>query len=122
MNFAGPTRSAAPLAAVTGATGFIGCHLVRALMHAGWRVRLLSRRAPRMDTWCGFCPEVVPGTLGDDGALERLVADADAVIHAAGLIKSARRREFFEVNCTGSARLAAITRRLAPHAPLAQRT
>jgi nucleoside-diphosphate-sugar epimerase len=59
---------------------------------------------------------VVPGTLGDAAALERLVEGANAVIHVAGLIKSARRREFFEVNCAGSARLAMTTRRLAPHA------
>ena len=36
----------APLVAVTGATGFIGRHLIAALMQAGWRVRLLLRREP----------------------------------------------------------------------------
>jgi uncharacterized protein YbjT (DUF2867 family) len=48
--------------------------------------------------------------------LERLVENADAVIHAAGLIKAARQREVFEVNCNASAALAGIAHRIAPHA------
>ena len=43
-----PDASASrPLAAVTGATGFIGRHLVDALGQAGWRVRLLLDRFGR---------------------------------------------------------------------------
>ncbi|MPZ44795.1 MAG: SDR family NAD(P)-dependent oxidoreductase [Betaproteobacteria bacterium] len=109
-----PASPDAPLAAVTGATGFIGRHLVSALAQAGWRVRVLVRREPRIPDWRGLSPEVVPGTLADAAALERLVEGADAVIHAAGLIKAARRREFFEVNGAASASLAGIARRLAP--------
>ena len=106
----------APLAAVTGATGFIGRHLVPAFALAGWRVRLLARREPRVPEWRDLRPEIVAGALGDTPALERLVEGADAVIHAAGLIKAARRREFFELNCTASTRLAGIACALAPRA------
>jgi len=106
----------APLAAVTGATGFIGRHLVPALVQAGWRVRMLARREPRIAEWRALCPEVVAGGLDDAAALECLVDGAEAIIHVAGLIKAARRREFFEVNCGASASLAGITRRLAPQA------
>jgi len=59
---------------------------------------------------------VVPGTLGDAPALERLVEGAAAIIHVAGLIKAARRCEFFEVNCAASASLARISHRLTPQA------
>jgi nucleoside-diphosphate-sugar epimerase len=105
-----------PLAAVTGATGFIGRHLVDALTNAGWRVRLLLRREPSGSHWRASRPEVVAGSLGDEAALARLVEGADAVFHLAGLIKAARRADFFKVNCEGVAALARTTQRLAPHA------
>jgi nucleoside-diphosphate-sugar epimerase len=113
-----PTRSSAPLAAVTGASGFIGRHLVGALAARGWRTRLLLRRAPEPDAWPGVVPQVVAGSLGDPAALERLVEGADAVIHTAGLIKAARRAQFFHVNRDGTAALAAAVLRHAPHAHL----
>jgi nucleoside-diphosphate-sugar epimerase len=106
----------APLVAVTGATGFIGRHLVAALTQAGWRVRLLLRREPAGSQWRQSRPQVVAGALGDKAALARLVEGADAVIHLAGLIKAARRADFFEVNCSGAASLAQTVERLAPHA------
>ena len=106
----------APLAAVTGATGFIGRHLVTALAEAGWRTRLLLRREPDEPQWRTLRPQVVAGSLGDEAALARLVDGADAVIHVAGLIKAARRAEFFKVNCDAAATLARTTRRLAPGA------
>lgn len=106
----------APLVAVTGASGFIGQHLVPALAAAGWRVRLLLRRDPVVAQWRGVQPEIVPGSLRDTEALERLVEHADAVIHVAGLIKAARREAFFEVNRDCSSALATVAARLAPKA------
>ncbi|MGJ7581195.1 NAD-dependent epimerase/dehydratase family protein [Variovorax sp. RHLX14] len=104
------------MAAVTGATGFIGRHAVEALTQAGWRVRLLLRRDPSGSAWRASRPEVVAGSLNDDAALDRLVDGADAVVHLAGLIKAARRAEFFEVNCKGVERLADAVRRRVPDA------
>lgn len=109
-------RPSAPLAVVTGATGFIGRHLVVALAQAGWRTRLLLRREPDEPQWRGLRPQVVAGSLGDETALARLVEGADAVIHVAGLIKAARRAEFFHVNRDASATLARTSKRLAPNA------
>jgi nucleoside-diphosphate-sugar epimerase len=111
-----PLSRHAPLAATTGATGFIGRHLVAALARAGWRVRLLARREPCIPEWEGLPLEVVPGSLRDAPALERLVDGADAIVHAAGLIKAARRRQFFEVNTQATESLARIAARIAPQA------
>lgn len=108
--------AASPLAAITGATGFIGRRLVSALASAGWRVRVLLRRDPVMPEWRNVRPQVVAGALSDEGALERLVEDANAVIHLAGLIKAARRRQFFDVNRDGAAAVARVTAQISPQA------
>lgn len=102
--------------AVTGGSGFVGRHLVRALADAGWRVRLLLRRDPSIAEWRGVPLEIVAGSLADTEALERLVDGASAVIHVAGLIKAARRSVFFEVNRDGTAALAEAVQRVAPRA------
>jgi nucleoside-diphosphate-sugar epimerase len=89
------------LAAVTGATGFIGRHLVRTLAEDGWRVRVLVRRDPVHALWRGIEPEAVIGALEDDGAVTRLCDGAQVVVHAAGLIKARRPAEFEAVNSAG---------------------
>ncbi len=106
----------APMVAVTGASGFIGRHLVVALAQAGWRTRLLLRREPDEPQWSSLRPQVVIGALDDGAALARLVDGADAVIHLAGLIKAARRSQFFAVNRDAAAALARTVQRLAPAA------
>lgn len=107
---------AAPLAAVTGGTGFLGRHLVGALAAAGWRVRLLARRPPADPFGPGLHPEIVPGDLDDLGALRRLCKGAQAVIHAAGLVKAKRVADFRAVNADGAGRVAATAREAAPGA------
>jgi nucleoside-diphosphate-sugar epimerase len=94
------------LVAVTGATGFLGRHLVRALADDGWIVRILARRDPIDPLWAGIEPEAVLGDLADEAALRRLCEGADAVIHTAGLVKASRRAAFDEVNVDGARRVA----------------
>jgi nucleoside-diphosphate-sugar epimerase len=94
-----------PLAAVTGATGFVGRRLVHALTSAGWRVRVLVRPSGT-GTWLNAETEVVKGDLDDLAALETLVRGATVVIHAAGLIKARSPREFHAVNADGARRMA----------------
>jgi nucleoside-diphosphate-sugar epimerase len=103
--------------ALTGATGFVGQRLAPMLADAGWRVRMLLRRDPVRRQWSGMNPEIVAGDLGDAVALRQLVTGADAVVHLAGLIKAARRRQFDATNAAGSARLATV---VAEHAPAAR--
>lgn len=102
--------------AVTGATGFLGLHVVAALAREGARVRILTRRDPVHELWRGISLDVVPGDLENPQALERLVKGADAVVHGAGLIKARNRSQFMRINRDGTRLIADITRRLAPDA------
>ena len=99
----------AGLVAVTGATGFVGSHLVGALARRGWKVRLLIRRWSPLPSLAGVEADIILGDLADGTALARLVDGADAVIHAAGLIKARRPQDFMTVNRDGTARLAALS-------------
>src|SRR3546814_2213868 len=77
----------APVFAITGATGFIGRHLVRALAAAGWQVRILIRRDPAGMDWRDLQIQAVTGALRDAGARRQLLEGAQAVVHLEGLIK-----------------------------------
>jgi len=70
--------------AVTGATGFVGGHLLDAAATSGHSVAALARRPqpPRSGV------EWIAGSLDDRAALEKLVAGADAVIHVAGVVNA----------------------------------
>ena len=96
------------LVAVTGASGFVGPHLVSALARRGWKVRLLLRRWSPLPSLAGVEAEIVWGDLADEAALRRLVDGAAAVVHAAGLIKVRHASDFMTVNRDGTARLAAL--------------
>lgn len=93
------------LAALTGGGGFLGGYIARALKAAGWRVRYLVHQTP-IDG-----EDAVSGDLDDAAALDALVADADVVIHAAGLIKARRDADFFHINRDGGGNLAAAVTR-----------
>ena len=100
------------VAAVTGATGFLGRRVVAALSQAGWRVRALVRRDPVLSASPGVEPEVVIGGLSDPAALARLCDGAQAFVHIAGLVKAPNDSYFAAVNVEG-ARIAAEAARRA---------
>lgn len=105
-----------PLAVLTGGTGFVGRFIIADLISAGWNVRLLVRSEPLHPLIPELNAEIVLGDLSDQGALERLCAGADVVIHAAGLIKAKSRAGFFSVNEGGSTNLALAAAKMAPKA------
>ena len=82
------------LAAVTGAEGFIGSHLVEALVASGARVRaLVLYNSFDSHGWLDTLPpevlasvEVVMGDVRDPRATREFIGDADVVYHLAALI------------------------------------
>lgn len=100
--------------AVTGATGFVGSHVIRRLTAAGHQVRILARRMPITALTPDKVLEVVLGDLDDQPALRRLVGGVDAVIHVAGVIKARHAAEFHKVNVEGTRHVAAALSEMSP--------
>lgn len=84
--------------ALTGATGFLGGHVLRVLSANGYQVKALTR-VPQNNT---ENVEWVQGSLTDEGSLKQLVTDCDIVLHLAGLTKALNRDVFFDINVGGS--------------------
>jgi len=68
---------------VTGATGFIGSHVVRLLRLRGDRVRILARNSSRASNIEGLDCEIVIGDLKDASSLMRCVSGCRTVYHVA---------------------------------------
>ncbi len=97
------------LVGVTGATGFVGGHLLNCLIRNGIAVRALARRPDRLGESGNL--EIVGGALEDEPALERFCQGVDAIIHCAGKIAARSQRAFDEVNIHGTERLIGAARR-----------
>ncbi|WP_031079431.1 SDR family NAD(P)-dependent oxidoreductase [Streptomyces sp. NRRL S-118] len=86
--------TSAPLAAVTGAEGFIGSHLTEALVASGHRVRAMAQyNSFSSYGWLETLPadvrdqvDIVLGDVRDPGSVRGLVEGAHAVYHLAALI------------------------------------
>jgi UDP-glucose 4-epimerase len=91
---------------VTGGSGFLGSHLVDALVDQGHEVTVFDRTASR---WLPKPARMVVGDLADVGALASVVAGADAVYHLAGFadLNAARTRplDTVETNIVGTINL-----------------
>jgi len=102
----GSAPTGAP-AVVTGAAGWLGQNLVRALVPHRERVRCLVRdegERPMVEV-VGPSVEVVVGDVRDPAVLDRLFdgAASSTVFHALGVVHAAgRTREFFDTNVGGT--------------------
>ena len=100
-------RAASPNVVVTGANGWLGQNLVRALAGERERVRCLVRSEDDASllSVVGPCIEPVVGDVRDPATLDRLFEGVGAatVFHAAGVIHPVKRvREMFDVNVGGT--------------------
>lgn len=92
-------------ALVTGATGFIGSHLVEALVQQGAQVRCLVRNTSQLG-WLKNCPvEFTVGDCREKQSLHLAVQDVDQVFHLAGATMAVKEQTFFEVNGLGTQNL-----------------
>jgi len=92
-------------ALVTGGTGFIGSHLVEALLKKGIQVRCLLRKTSDLKWLKGLPIEVNWGDCNDKNSLREAVEGVEQVFHLAGVTKAVHEKTYFEVNAFGTENL-----------------
>lgn len=98
---------------VTGSTGFIGRHLVPALVGAGWPVRVLIQAPPgsvRLP-WPGLAVDAFHGSLYDPDALSEALRGVHTIFHLASAQWWGRPRDLERVDLGGTAALLEAARR-----------
>src|SRR5215831_16138330 len=68
---------------VTGATGFVGSHVARALAERGAELCLLVRSTSRTDNIADLRAEIVPGDLRNPASLKNAMTGCEFVFHVA---------------------------------------
>src|SRR6266851_379507 len=89
---------------VTGGTGFVGAHVVRALLRRGERPRCLVRATSDRRNLEGLPVEIVDGDLTDVASLQRATKGAASVFHCAADYRLYARdpREIYASNVEGT--------------------
>jgi NADH dehydrogenase len=94
---------------VTGGTGFVGPHIVSALVDAGHYVRVLERKPGAWKRAGLPCQEAVQGDVTDAASLRRAVEGQEVVVHLVAII-AAGRQEFERVMEQGTRDLVAAAK------------
>jgi nucleoside-diphosphate-sugar epimerase len=92
-------------ALVTGAGGFLGGWLVRALLDRGHSVRALVRPGSPLDALTALGVEERRGDVTDPASLPAAVEGCELVFHLAGVRRGTRREDFLSVNAEGTRHL-----------------
>lgn len=92
------------LAFVTGATGFIGSHLVQRLVKDGHQVRCLVRNPARADDLKKLGVQIVSGSVNDRAALRAGMEGCSWLFHLANLYSmwEPDKERFYKVNVKGT--------------------
>jgi uncharacterized protein YbjT (DUF2867 family) len=91
---------------VTGATGFVGPHVVHALVKDGHEVRALVRDPANAREIAAWGVDLVAGDMRDPASLRRALQDTEVVVHLVALI-TGRPRDFEEIMTQGTRDLVA---------------
>ncbi|HJU65900.1 MAG TPA: NAD(P)-dependent oxidoreductase [Gemmatimonadaceae bacterium] len=97
-------RESSRVALVTGASGFVGSHLVESLVADGWEARCLMR--PRSERrWLPPEARVVEASLEDGAALRHALSGVHTVFHLAAVTSAHTVEEYGRVNVEGTRRV-----------------
>jgi dihydroflavonol-4-reductase len=98
---------------VTGAAGFVGSHVARQLVGAGYSVRVLVRHNSNLQLLEGLPVDRVQGDLRDAQSLERAMKGVRQLFHVAADYRlwSRNPAEIYESNVEGTRRLLEIAAR-----------
>ena len=90
------------IALVTGANGFIGSHLVRALLRRGYDVRCLVRSTSDLASLAGAPVALHIGDLRDPSSLDISTKDVDYIYHLAAELMVTSEAAFAAANTDGT--------------------
>jgi nucleoside-diphosphate-sugar epimerase len=92
---------------VTGATGFIGPHLVRLLSSQGYSVKCLARKTSNISELSKIAAKICYGDVTEFDTLPRALRGTDVVVHLAAVRgdRPISMNEYRAVNVTGTANL-----------------
>lgn len=99
---------------VTGATGFVGSHLVDRLLKEGFEVFCLKRKTSNTRWLEGKNVQYVNGDLYSNDVLEKTIKDMDYVFHVAGVLKSKKKEGYEKGNNLATKNLIEITYKVKP--------
>ena len=105
--------SASPVVTVFGGSGFLGRHIVRALVKRGWRVRVAVRRpneALFLKT-AGAVGQVaiMQANIRDEASVRKSVKGVDAVVNLVGILYETGKQKFSAVQAEGARTVAQST-------------
>jgi dihydroflavonol-4-reductase len=100
-------------ALVTGATGFVGSAVARALCRAGWQVRALTRAGSDQRNLRELPLELARGDLGDPRSLEEALVGCQALFHVAAdyRLGVAEPEQLYRTNVEGTRNVLEAARR-----------
>ncbi|MDQ3021237.1 MAG: NAD-dependent epimerase/dehydratase family protein [Bacteroidota bacterium] len=102
-------------ALVTGATGFVGSHLVDKLLKKNYEVYCLKRKTSSTKWLDGKNIKYVEGDLFSNEALEEAIKEMDYVFHVAGVVKAKTKEGFYHGNYESTKNLLEITYKVNPN-------
>lgn len=100
-----PVEPGARRVLVTGGTGFIGPHVVAALIEQGFRPRVLVRSTSNVAQLTALGAESFVGGLDDPDRLAQAVEGVATVIHLAAVTRARSEHEYYQVNAEGTRNL-----------------
>jgi len=104
-------------ALVTGATGFIGSNVVRALLERGYQVRALTREGSNLSNLAGLDVELAVGDVRERASLERAMEGCDCLFHlaAAYALWTPDPQPIYDINVDGTVNALAAARAAGVH-------
>ncbi|MCK9614363.1 MAG: NAD-dependent epimerase/dehydratase family protein [Candidatus Omnitrophica bacterium] len=95
---------------VTGASGFVGRHLLEKLIKKGVKVRCLVRNRNKVNLTNPNL-EIIEGDILDQHIIDKATENIDLVIHLAAVIKSSNPERIREVNIGGTTKIISACRK-----------